>query len=187
MLSIPSLGCRERVARSETLRRGWVRVLWVLEPRIKISIAKARSFESQVHQWFSHSPVTFKFVEGVPAREKILLLSAPKAQNAFKITFIRFRLFPKSRIGSIRITPGRATKTLIESTTISGIGYCQVWAVWNTCEMSHKCLKVTRRVKIQSTTPVVTWVVRARFLTRPHASPSGVSLGHTIPDWVNFY
>jgi hypothetical protein len=32
-------------------------------------------------------------------------------------------------------------------------------------------------------TSVVMWVMRARFLTRPQLSPSGVSLGQSIPHW----
>lgn len=30
---------------------------------------------------------------------------------------------------------------------------------------------------------VVMWVMRARFLTSPQASPSGVSAGQSIPHW----
>ena len=33
-----------------------------------------------------------------------------------------------------------------------------------------------------SSSSVVIWVIRARFFTRPHASPSGVSEGHNIPN-----
>jgi hypothetical protein len=36
-------------------------------------------------------------------------------------------------------------------------------------------------VTASSGTSVVIWVMRARFLTSPHASPSGVSLGQSIP------
>ena len=32
-----------------------------------------------------------------------------------------------------------------------------------------------------SSTSVVMWVMSAKFLTRPHASPSGVSLGQSMP------
>jgi len=32
--------------------------------------------------------------------------------------------------------------------------------------------------------PTETKVMRERFLTRPHAWPSGVSAGQTIPQWV---
>lgn len=35
-----------------------------------------------------------------------------------------------------------------------------------------------------SSTSVVMWVMSAKFLTSPHASPSGVSLGHSIPHWL---
>lgn len=34
-----------------------------------------------------------------------------------------------------------------------------------------------------SSQSVVMWVIKAKFLTRPHASPSGVSDGHNMPHW----
>jgi|MDSW01.2.fsa_nt_gb hypothetical protein len=37
-----------------------------------------------------------------------------------------------------------------------------------------------------SSSSVVTCVVNARFLTRPHASPSGVSDGQSIPHWLGW-
>ena len=37
------------------------------------------------------------------------------------------------------------------------------------------------RQRYVSLLTVVTWVMRARFLTRPHDSPSGVSAGHHMP------
>ena len=37
------------------------------------------------------------------------------------------------------------------------------------------------RARGSSSSSVVMWVIRARFLTRPQASPSGVSAGHSIP------
>lgn len=41
-----------------------------------------------------------------------------------------------------------------------------------------------RRVRGPSSSSVVTWVMRARFLTRPQLSPSGVSAGHSMPHWL---
>mmetsp|Transcript_29596 Transcript_29596/g.95621 ORF Transcript_29596/g.95621 Transcript_29596/m.95621 type:complete len:281 (-) Transcript_29596:1245-2087(-) len=43
-------------------------------------------------------------------------------------------------------------------------------------------LKQSRRMGASSSS-VVTWAESARFLTSPHASPSGVSLGHSMPHW----
>ena len=37
--------------------------------------------------------------------------------------------------------------------------------------------------KFSESYSVVIWVVKARFLTKPHCSPSGVSLGQRIPHW----
>lgn len=37
------------------------------------------------------------------------------------------------------------------------------------------------RIIGSSSISVVMWVMRARFFTNPHASPSGVSLGHNMP------
>lgn len=39
----------------------------------------------------------------------------------------------------------------------------------------------TKEINGPSSSSVVTWVIRARFLTSPQASPSGVSHGQSIP------
>lgn len=44
--------------------------------------------------------------------------------------------------------------------------------------MPRLCAK---RISGPSSMSVVMWVIKARFFTRPHPSPSGVSEGHSIP------
>lgn len=46
-------------------------------------------------------------------------------------------------------------------------------------------MKASRMIG-SSSTSVVIWVIRARFLTRPQASPSGVSLGQSTPHWLGW-
>ena len=50
------------------------------------------------------------------------------------------------------------------------------------CKSSTPRLKQRRRIG-SSSSSVVTWAERARFLTSPHASPSGVSDGQSIPHY----
>ena len=46
-----------------------------------------------------------------------------------------------------------------------------------------KSKHILRNVSFSPSSSLVTCARRARFFTRPHASPSGVSAGHIIPHW----
>lgn len=96
----------------------------------------------------------------------------PVFTNHFKEGILLFSLWQRSCCCTV------ATQVVDEYTLmtdqICGPTFSQVnWILW-------KCIH-TRETNGPSSSSVVTWVIRAKFLTSPQASPSGVSHGQSIP------